>query len=943
MYSFYGGQKGQDFKITRIFQNRSEDLLADLQARWYSPVNVGDYVFINYGDIAEQNAEFRNADGVVEEQLSNYNRNLKIDLDACGKSYSNSLWQKVYIDKNKEISPHLPESDDNNVFIFIDFEDSRIPIYETILDEKGNVSSVRFTGEYEPYNKNGDPIDSDGNVLAPDGSIISYYQAPGESLIETNSIYGEEYYGFGYRLICCLIGQTPRIEVFHQSINIEDGDPYVTLDITNLEKPKIKFYLQRAQMLNDEVSTIVMPPISKPNVDLITEGEVAINGNQNNLQKATLTNPVLEFELPRAIQYFSGLMFGKGRLSDAPFFTATEETWAKAGMYKYTYLDSLKTKQIFLAVTSATAAQQVDENGNVIVNNLFGNNYEFLNASLFKERFISKINEVSQATGTQLFKAYYRENESLLNYLENVNEENVHLIPWGIYGFDKNKVKNNFIDYCKTQVTVFKEILSAMKVVLSAEENIDLAINNSYWGKYGLPSIDEFNGLLTLKDKKIFCSNYIDGLEKIGSIVPVVENLQLYTPIRDFKQTIIDICNCEEENYYFAEMQGKYFRVISLQAYQIDLHCRYVITNAMPGDIYIHNPSGRIYQFTKINFFYDENAEREELYDQYYAEVRYMGTLTAPAPEIESTYKPSFTKNELGEYEVNQISVVDNILVSSETQGLTKEKYIFRIPKTPEFSASQESTLNEQPPVVDRIIIDNETNTDGIYDLHFSLPRAIHMYTDVTHPEEITGFSTVGEGTPIISITNSNDALSKGDIYLYTAWDANNNTFNVLDELRGYLYVYNGDGSWTRQGSIVGPIGVPKTSKTITFVRDMDLEKGQVVRIPEAGELQYYKYSWLDELDEVIQNYNIADGVPNSLIGEAYIFQAGVITDDVIQIQESWWGQYYETEGWSLTLITGQSILLNEYEDNENIIKNNTYTADYLNRVIPNWDVDNYY
>jgi hypothetical protein len=30
MYSFYGGQKGQDFRITHIFPNRSEGLLKDL-------------------------------------------------------------------------------------------------------------------------------------------------------------------------------------------------------------------------------------------------------------------------------------------------------------------------------------------------------------------------------------------------------------------------------------------------------------------------------------------------------------------------------------------------------------------------------------------------------------------------------------------------------------------------------------------------------------------------------------------------------------------------------------------------------------------------------------------------------------------------------------------------------------------------------------------------
>ena len=57
MYSFYGGQKGQDFKINRIFSNRAEDMVNDLKARWMSPVNVGDYVFISYGDPSRMNEE----------------------------------------------------------------------------------------------------------------------------------------------------------------------------------------------------------------------------------------------------------------------------------------------------------------------------------------------------------------------------------------------------------------------------------------------------------------------------------------------------------------------------------------------------------------------------------------------------------------------------------------------------------------------------------------------------------------------------------------------------------------------------------------------------------------------------------------------------------------------------------------------------------------------
>ena len=102
MYSFYGGQKGQDFKITRIFSNRAVDMVGDLQMRWTSPVNVGDYIFINYGDPSFMN-----------EETSNYNTNLQIDLKASGKSFTNSLWQKIYVDRNLTVSPEFPENDNN--------------------------------------------------------------------------------------------------------------------------------------------------------------------------------------------------------------------------------------------------------------------------------------------------------------------------------------------------------------------------------------------------------------------------------------------------------------------------------------------------------------------------------------------------------------------------------------------------------------------------------------------------------------------------------------------------------------------------------------------------------------------------------------------------------------------------------------------------------------
>jgi hypothetical protein len=56
------------------------------------------------------------------------------------------------------------------------------------------------------------------------------------------------------------------------------------------------------------------------------------------------------------------------------------------------------------------------------------------------------------------------------------------------------------------------------------------------------------------------------------------------------------------------------------------------------------------------------------------------------------------------------------------------------------------------PPEVIKTIVENEDGTDGIYNLHFNLPRAIHIYTDKDHPSVITGFDDSGDGSPITSI-----------------------------------------------------------------------------------------------------------------------------------------------------------------------------------------------
>ena len=362
MYSFYGGQKGQDFKITRIFSNRAVDMVGDLKMRWTSPVNVGDYIFINYGDPSFMN-----------EETSNYNTNLQIDLKASGKSFTNSLWQKIYVDRNLTVSPEFPEND-NNIYVFLNLDESD-------------------TEEY------------------------------GNSLHEVSDIESEECFGFGYRLIACVTGVTPRIQVFHQPIDIEDGDPKVTLDLTNPDTPKIKFYLQRGQRIEDVYRNIVGSQ-EEPNVYLYTDGRTYIDKN-GETKIATLTKPQLVFDLPKAPTFFVGSLFGLGPLSYFHNTSDNEISFNQNYSYKYTiYKDQVSIlSQISYLLLYILKEDKViyDNDGNII------DDKHFYNENLNKIQI--------QANGKVLFNP--NNNNKITELIQNiynnlVNNFNLKLLKNGL-------------------------------------------------------------------------------------------------------------------------------------------------------------------------------------------------------------------------------------------------------------------------------------------------------------------------------------------------------------------------------------------------------------------------------------------------------------------------------------------------------------------------------
>lgn len=73
---FYGGLNGQSFEIKETF-NTHADIITDLGYGWNSPIGVGEYILINYGEPG------------TEEYIANRN----VDGTA---NWNGTIWQKIY-------------------------------------------------------------------------------------------------------------------------------------------------------------------------------------------------------------------------------------------------------------------------------------------------------------------------------------------------------------------------------------------------------------------------------------------------------------------------------------------------------------------------------------------------------------------------------------------------------------------------------------------------------------------------------------------------------------------------------------------------------------------------------------------------------------------------------------------------------------------------------
>lgn len=97
MSSFYGGPRGKDFEIVKIFRNKTE-MEADLSMRWQSPIGVADLVMIAYGLPGDQ---------LTESGQNLYDINKEIDLNKYHKNYNSTIWQKIYTEENLKSTDEL--------------------------------------------------------------------------------------------------------------------------------------------------------------------------------------------------------------------------------------------------------------------------------------------------------------------------------------------------------------------------------------------------------------------------------------------------------------------------------------------------------------------------------------------------------------------------------------------------------------------------------------------------------------------------------------------------------------------------------------------------------------------------------------------------------------------------------------------------------------------
>ena len=759
MYSFYGGQKGQDFKITRIFSNRAVDMVGDLQMRWTSPVNVGDYVFINYGDPSYMN-----------EETSSYNINLQIDLKDSGKSYTNSLWQKIYVDKNLTVSPDFPQND-NNIYIFLN------------LDEDNK----------EEY---------------------------GESLHEVSDLESEECFGFGYRLIACVTGVTPRIQVFHQTIDIEDGDPYVTLDLTNPDTPKIKFYLQRGQRIEDVYSNIVGSQ-EEPNAYLYTDGRSYTDKN-GETKIATLTKPQLVFDLPKAPTFYYGMLFGTGPLNFYHNFgtLSSREYYLNNDTYK------VYKKEIQLITRISDFLHRFLLNDTVTYT--LDENSKDKDTGIYSNLQFNDTNHFHYVVSNKFFK----EGSKLNNSFIYIQEEDQNVIFNPLSNEDIEITRSKEKEILKLYIELKNDYhLSVRPYERYKEDGSKEIIPQYMWTNND--AIEEVNTYLL--SASIFKS-FPNSLYPLGVIInDLIE--KLFSIIVEDKNGNPSI----KENYKIADVFYS-FETYNIADYLIGVLAQgsylnehyYDVSKAYKADFYINEPTGKFYILTNVN--------------ESYIEGKYIGAITAPAPIATTQITSSFYFDKKEQKYVKNQNKVISSLTEGMGENIYQEEFLFKLVNDPITLTKIKQVANEADFTIGEPIPQNENEQL----VNIEAPMPIHIFTPGDSGLSVLNNKVIWDSTnyngPLFSkgdlffnITRLEDNnANRGDVYRY-----NQLPTNTIEEQKAILKDTM-TNSWELVGNIKGIPGIPNPTKIVN-----------ITLIPTTNQSDNFKITYLGSSNTSTFNYKI--------------------------------------------------------------------------------------
>lgn len=768
MYSFYGGQKGQDFKITRIFSNRAIDMVGDLKARWTSPVNVGDYVFINYGDPSYMN-----------EETSSYNINLQIDLKDSGKSYTNSLWQKIYVDKNLTVSPDFPQND-NNIYIFLN------------LDEDNK----------EEY---------------------------GESLHEVSDLESEECFGFGYRLIACVTGVTPRIQVFHQTIDIEDGDPYVTLDLTNPDTPKIKFYLQRGQRIEDVYRNIVGSQ-EEPNAYLYTDGRTYIDKN-GETKIATLTKPQLVFDLPKAPTFYYGMLFGTGPLN----FYHNFGTLSSRDYYLNNDTYKVYKKEIQLITRISDFLHRFLLNDTVTYT--LDENSKDKDTGIYSNLQFNDTNHFHYVVSNKFFK----EGSKLNNSFIYIQEEDQNVIFNPLSNEDIEITRSKEKEILKLYIELKNDYhLSVRPYERYKEDGSKEIIPQYMWTNDD--AIEEVNTyLLSASIFKSFPNSLYplgviinDLIEKLFSII--VEDEKGNPSIKE-SYTASDVFY-SFETYNIAD----YLIGVLAQGSYLNEHY-YDVSKAYKADFYINEPTGKFYILTNVN--------------ELYIEGKYIGAITAPAPIASTEFIPSFYFDKKQQKYVKNQSKVISSLTEGMGENIYQEEFLFKMVNDPITLTKIKQVAND----AEFKIGEPDPKNENTQEISIEAPMPIHIFTPGDSGLSVLNNKVIWDSTnyngPLFSkgdlffnITRLEDNnANRGDIYKY-----NKLPTNTIEEQKAILKDVM-TNSWELIGNIKGIPGIPNPTKIVN-----------ITLIPTTNQSDNFKITYLGSSNTSTFNYKINKSPDNGLM-----------------------------------------------------------------------------